>query len=157
MSVRYNIERAADGASYTFQTTSGITYFAYFTEFALLEADEQEVNVVSFGFTCDSFNPIQRHDTKVKQTIIHIVNEYFKSKPDAAVLYMCMNNDGKGRNRHVTFSRWFNESESELEKYDFASKNTGGGFYSSIILKSANPDKEKLIAAFYFTIHYWGL
>lgn len=157
MSARYEVERAIDGTSYNFKTSSGITYFAYFTEFVLLDSIEQELNIVSFGFTCDRMEAVKRYDTKVKQTIIHIIEGFFASQPDNAVLYMCMDNDGKSRNRHITFGCWFREIESDLEKHNFTAKDPKAGFYSSLLLKSSNPEKERLIDAFYFTIHHWGL
>ncbi|WP_448698178.1 DUF6169 family protein [Mucilaginibacter sp. AW1-3] len=122
-----------------------------------MDEDENEIAVISFGFTCDSVAEIKRYDGKVRHTIIHIIQEFFVSQPDNALLYMCMDNDGKGRNRQVTFGRWFREADSDLEKHNFNSKIPNKGFYSSIILRTDNPEKERLIAAFYHTIDYWGL
>lgn len=157
MSAPYDIEQADDGTSYKFATTSGLVYVAYFTEFALLDVNNQEVQVVSFGFACDLPDKVKRHDSRVKLTIVHIVEEFFAARSDDALLYMCMDGDGKGRNRYITFGRWFREAGSQLEKYNFASKDPGARFYSSIILNSRNPQKQRIIDAFYYTISYWGL
>ena len=157
MSARYNVDKAADGVSYQFTTTSCITYVAYFTEFTLLTPHEQEIDAISFGFTCNKASEVKRHGGKVKQTIIHIIEDFFEAQPDDALLYMCMNSEGKGRNRHITFGRWFRDAGDNLEKHNSISKNSEEEFYISIILKTTNPKKEKLIEAFYYTINSWGL
>lgn len=70
---------------------------------------------------------------------------------------MCMDGDGKGRNSYITFGRWFREAGGLLEKYNFASRDPKARFYSSIILSSSNPQKQRMIDAFYYTINYWEL
>lgn len=157
MSAHYDVVKADDGSSYQFTTTSGITYVAYFTEFTLMEANGDELQAISFGFTCDRLYGVKRHDGRVRPTIVHIIEEFFDAQPDDALLYMCMDNDGRGRNRHITFGRWFKEVDGALEKHSFASKDPQEGFYSSIIIKSNNPQKQRMIDAFYYTINYWGL
>jgi hypothetical protein len=156
LSVRYDVEKADDGTSYQFTTSSGIIYVAYFTEFTLMESDGDEIRAVSFGFACDRSDQVRRHDGRVRQTIVYIIEEFFKAQPDDAMLYMCMDSDGRGRNRHITFSRWFRDVDSELEKHNFASKDQEEAFYSSIIIKSSNPQKQRIVNAFYYTINYWG-
>ncbi|MGX5690359.1 DUF6169 family protein [Arcticibacter tournemirensis] len=151
------MEKADDGTSYKFTTTSGLVYVAYFTEFILLDVNGEEIQVVSFGFACDRPDETKRHDSRVKLTIIHIVEEFFATQSDEALLYMCMDGDGKGRNRYITFGRWFREAGGLLEKYNFASRDPKARFYSSIILSSGNPQKQRMIDAFYYTISYWGL
>ena len=97
MSARFEVEILPDGAGYKFITSSGDVYIAYFTEFILLDPSEQEISVVSFGFTCKRADEEKRqhYDNKVKHTIIHIIEAFFNEQTENAILYICMNNDGK--------------------------------------------------------------
>lgn len=158
MSARYNVELLEEGNVYKFNTSSGDIYIAYFTEFIMLDPDENEVTVISFGFTCKrSGRHRQRYDSKVKHTIVHIINIFFANQPNDAILYMCMTNDGKARNRHIIFNNWYHELNNGLEKHSSSSEHGKKGFYASILFKSNNPQKMRLISAFYFAIDYWGL
>jgi len=159
LSSPYEFEKLKNGAGYKFVTSSGDIYIAYFTEFVLLDQSERDISVVSFGFNCKRADEEKRQhfDEKVKQTIIYIIKEFFDEQGENAILYMCMNNDGKARDRHIIFNRWFNEFKEGFEKHNSSEVNGKLGFYGSILLKKGNPDKQKLIDSFYFTINYWGL
>ncbi|PWK79975.1 hypothetical protein LX99_00436 [Mucilaginibacter oryzae] len=154
---RYSVE-FDEGEEYRFTTSSGDLYIAYFTEFVLLDPSGTEIKVLSFGFTRkQAIETKKRYDSKVKHTIVFIINHFFEKQPDDAVLYMCMTNDGKARNRNVTFNNWYHELNSNLEKHSSSSELGRGGFYASILFKVNNPNKRRLISSFYFTIDYWGL
>jgi len=158
LSARYNVELLNEGTAYKFTTSSDDIYIAYFTEFTMLDSDENELTVVSFGFTCKrSGQNRQRYDSKVKHTIVRIINNFFDTQPEDAILYICMTNDGKARNRHITFNNWYHELNNGLEKHSSSSEHGKQGFYASILFKSNNPQKKRLISSFYFTIGYWGL
>lgn len=159
MSARYDVEILADGAGYKFITSSGDIYVAYFTEFVLLDPSEQEVSVVSFGFNCSRADENKRrsYDNRIKRTIIHIIETFFYDQNDNAILYLCINNDEKARNRHITFCKWYNEFGESFEKHSSSEVHGKLGFYSSILFKKKNPNKQKLIDSFYFTINIWGL
>ena len=120
---------------------------------------EREVPVVSFGFTCKRANEERRlrYDERVKHTIIHLVREFFSTQNAKAILYMCINNDGKARNRNITFNKWYNALTEDIEKHDSLESHGKLDFYCSILIEKSNPNKQKLIASFYFTINYWGL
>jgi len=156
LSARYEIAPGDDGASYRFTTISGLTYIAYFTEFFMMNEDQEEITTYSFGFTCDRMEDIQRHDTRVKQTIIYIIQDFFDNQPEDVLLYMCMTDDGRARNRHIAFGRWFRDVNESLEKHNFTYRDDNSEFYSSILLKTTNPNKKRFIDAFYFTNQYWA-
>ncbi|MFC5283227.1 DUF6169 family protein [Pedobacter alpinus] len=159
MSARYEINRNENGTSYHFITSSGNTYIAYFTEFTMLNRNRKDVPILSFGFSCkltDDDEP-QRYDRKIKSTIIYIIEEFFNALPTESILYFCMNQDGKAKNRHLIFDKWFKEFSHGLEKHNTPEASAKHDFYGSILLKSANPNKQKFIDAFYFTIDYWDL
>lgn len=159
MSARYDVEILADGAGYKFITSSGDLYIAYFTAFVLLDPAEQEVPVVSFGFNRKRADEKQRqcYDSKIKNTIIHIIEAFFYDQSDSAILYICFNGDGKARNRHIVFSKWYKEFSKDFEKHNSSETHGKLGFYGSIVFEKSNPNKVKLVDSFYFTINYWGL
>jgi hypothetical protein len=107
LSARYKIEVLKDNAGYKFVTFSGDIYVAYFTEFILLDTAEQDVPIVSFGFTRKRADEGQRHghDIKVKYTIIQIIKDFFNDQSENVFLYICINNDGRARNRQITFNK----------------------------------------------------
>jgi hypothetical protein len=160
LSARYDVEILADGAGYKFITSQGDIYIAYFTEFILLDPLEEEISVVSFGFDCKRAQvkkKRQHYDDMVKHTIIHIIETFFYDQSENALLYICMNNDGKARNRHIAFNKWYIEFSEGFEKHNSSQALGKLDFYGSILIKKNNPNKRKLIDSFYFTINYWGL
>jgi len=155
---RYDTILLSKGGGYQFTTSDGDVYIAYFTEFTLIDSNQNEILATSFGFANKEGNKSHRHDVKIKNTIIHLIMEFFENQDDAAILYICINNDGRERNRHITFGRWFNEMNKDFERYSSLGEHAKAGFYSSIIFKNTNPRRLKLIESFYFTIaYYWGL
>ncbi|MDR3693028.1 DUF6169 family protein [Mucilaginibacter sp.] len=82
---------------------------------------------------------------------------FFYDQNDNAILYVCINNDEKARNRHITFCKWYNEFGQSFEKHSSSELHGKLGFYGSILFKKDNPNKQKLIDSFYFTINIWGL
>jgi hypothetical protein len=158
LSARYDTFLLADESGYQFTTSDGDVYIAYFTEFTLIDSDQNEISATSFGFANKGSGQKHQYDVKIKNTIVHLIREFFESQNDAAILYICINNDGRERNRHITFGRWFNEMNNEFERYSSSGEHAKAGFYSSIIFKSTNQRRLKLIEAFYFTIaYYWRL
>ena len=159
MSSLYEFEKLKDGAGYRFVTLAGDIYIAYFTEFILLDRSGRDISVVSFGFNCQRANQDKRHpyDSKVKQTIIYIIKEFFDDQDENAILYLCINNDGKARERQIIFNTWYNEFNEDFEKHNSSEVHGKLGFYGSILFKRSNPNKQKLIDSFYFTINYWGM
>ncbi|SMG43937.1 DUF6169 family protein [Sphingobacterium psychroaquaticum] len=159
MFARYKVYRHKDGKSYFFRTRSGNTYFAYFTAFVLQDKYGSEINLLSFGFSChlaDKRKP-QHYDQRIKNTIISIIEEYFTQEPRSALLFFCTNLDGKAHHRFYTFDRWFKESSFKLEKFDTPKKSAEKDFYGSLLVKPDNPEKQKIMDAFYFTIDFWKL
>ncbi len=153
----YDLSLTADGKAYQFTTDTGEVYIAYFTEFTLGNTNGEDIIITSFGFekSTASKNEKERYDAKVKATIQFIIKEFFDKFPDSGVLYLCLNNDERARNRHITFSKWFHELGDAYEKYDSPSIYREDGFYSSLVLKSLSSRKKELREAFYHTIEYW--
>ncbi len=155
MSNLYNLYPVEAG--YTFTTVNGDKYFAYFTPFTLQTKNYTEIETVSFGFECKRANPYSKqiYDSATKNTIVHLIKDYFSNKGEGALLYICLNNDEKGRHRNIIFSTWFNELGQGFERYKSKVETENLGFFSAIIIKENNPNMRNLISAFYFTIDYW--
>lgn len=69
----------------------------------------------------------------LKYTIIHIIETFFYDQNDNAILYVCINNDEKARNRHITFCKWYNEFDQSFEKHSSSEVHGKLGFYGSIL------------------------
>lgn len=157
MSNHYDLSLTKDGKAYQFITDNGDRYVAYFTEFILQNSNGEDIVLSSFGFTKETVSSLQkeRFDPKVKATILFLIQEFFDKNPGEGVLYICLDNDDKGRNRHITFSKWFRELGGDYEKYDAPVSSRAFGLYSSLIVPKASPQKFELKEAFYYTIEYW--
>lgn len=155
MSNPYSLRQSVEG--YYFVTEKGDEYFAYFTPFSLMDADGQLVETFSFGFECKrsaSSNRLQ-YDERAKLTLVQIIKAYFETNGENALLYICINNDGRARQRNITFNSWFSELGEGFEKYRSDGRTKKLCFYSTIFVKASNTEKQKFIDAFYYTIDYW--
>ena len=157
MSNHYDLSLTSDGKAYQFTTSTGDLYIAYFTEFVLQNSTGEDILIPSFGFEKRSSisSEKERYDAKVKATILFIIRDFFGKNPEAGVLYLCLNNDEKARNRHITFSKWFRELGSGYEKFDAPVYYRKVGLYSSIVVLTKSARKNELKEAFYYTIEYW--
>ena len=99
------------------------------------------------------FGPIGKksnfYDVKIRNTIIAVVKDFFRTNQDEGLLYLCMTNDGKARNRRITFGRWYREMNSELEKFDCGEHISREGYYMSLLIRPDTYRKDEIVAAFY--------
>jgi hypothetical protein len=151
----YNLRQFKEG--YKFVNNSGDEYYAYFTPFTLKYSENETIETVSFGFECKRHDSSKRqvYDEYTKLTIVHVINEYFNKNGDNALLYICLNIDGKARHRNITFNKWFRELGQEYERYKSKTETEQLNFFSSILIKKDNQQKEKFTKAFEFTIDFW--
>jgi len=82
-------------------------------------------------------NKPQAQHPKIRNTVIHFIDEVFGQQPDNVVLYICLNSDGRGRNSHANFERWFDHAESTLERYDAPEAPEKNGYYSSSVERNS--------------------
>jgi hypothetical protein len=157
LSNHYDLSSTPDGKAYQFITNKGERYVAYFTEFVLQAPDGKDIVIPSFGFEKQTITSSkgEGYDDRVKATILFIIQEFFEKNPDNGVLYLCYNNDGKARNRHITFGKWFRELDAAYEKFDSPVAYRSAGLYSSLITSKMSERTAQLKTAFYFTIEYW--
>lgn len=154
MSNHYNLISVPGG--YEFTTISGDVYLVYFTEFSLLNPDDEQnyIETYSFGFNCKRANPDKRHrfDAKTKATILNILEQYFEEHGEDAFLYICLNTDGLARNRWITFGKWFREIENDYERHQSRIEYGSQHWYSALLVRQDNARKQRYIDAYHFTL-----
>jgi hypothetical protein len=150
----YNLTSVPGG--YEFTTTSGDFYFVYFTEFSLLDPDDEQnhIETYSFGFDCKRADPDKKHrfDAGTKATILNILEQYFEEHGEDAFLYICLNTDGMARNRRITFGRWFREIKNEYERHESHIDYGDQDWYSALLVRQDNPEKQRYIDAYHYTL-----
>lgn len=94
-------------------------------------------------------------DNKVKETILLIIEEFFK-KNQAALLYICETSDGKQKMRSRLFEYWFRTSEYKAMFSTFSTSFVDEGVenFASVIVRNDNPDLPKIMLEFYETLHH---
>ena len=117
MSSQYSLIPTEEG--YNFTTDSGLTYCLYFTSYYLKDNNGEDIRVMSFGFYHEPHKINNRkYDGKIKNTILHVVLEFFQRNPEIGLLFICDNGDGYGRHRKITFNKWYKEANAPVEKFD---------------------------------------
>ena len=92
-----------EGAELLFKTDHNILYSAAF------ELDDM-LNIKAYWFRITNRSGKKSpNDKKVQQTIIHIIEEFFRTNPDI-LLYICDNANEQQAQRDRLFLRWFNAS-----------------------------------------------
>lgn len=79
------------------------------------------------------------HDPKVEQTVLAIINEFFRSNMHV-LLYICDTSDGREDSRHRLFLRWF-ERHSGHGRFTIRTANAiveDETFYAAIIVDNRN-------------------
>lgn len=87
--------------------------------------------------------------SKVYQTIIAIIEEFFKVN-DSAILYICDTSDGKQSARDRLFSMWFNSYEGHFN-YTLSRVSIqidGIDYYASLLISNSNPAYAEVLSAF---------
>ena len=143
---RYNLAPHKDG--YQFTTDAGITYIVYFSQYFLTTPEGEEIIVYSFGFEC-SGDRCESYDEKIRNTIISIIEEFFQQHQQEGLLYICLTLDGMARHRRITFGKWYRTIACNIERHDCREWHAREGYYTSILVRSDNPQKDKMITAFY--------
>ena len=139
----------AKGGDCRFTSDSGAIYFVSFIEDEILQSAESYEIVIS-----NPSNKKSPRDTKLRDTILTIIYEFFESS-ESALLYICDTGDSKQQMRHRLFSYWFNTAP---RKDDFAFMSAdirdadGMQNYAAIIIRLDNPYFESVISEFYETV-----
>ena len=88
-------------------------------------------------------------DKKIAQTVICIIEEFFRQNPDI-LLYMCSTDGGQQAQRSRLFLRWFNGAEQQKHYYIRTTEVKGekGMDYVACIVQRNNPHLNEIISLF---------
>lgn len=90
-------------------------------------------------------------DKRVALTIADIVADYYQLRNEVISLYICDSSDGRQAARKRKFDGWFEFfNQADFLKHDLTivDEKDGITYYNAIILKTDNPQKTAIIAAF---------
>lgn len=129
---------------YVFETDYDIRYSVWF------EQDPVSTEVPAYWFNLTNRSQkASPNDTKIRSTVIFIIEEFFRSNPDI-LLYMCDNADEQQAMRSRLFLRWFNAYGQQAEYYTRTEMIKDGQEenYIAIIIKRTHPHFQKIIDIF---------
>ncbi len=88
-------------------------------------------------------------DSKIAQTVICIIEEFFRQNPDI-LLYMCDSADDQQAMRNRLFLRWFNGYEQQKQYVIRTAMIIDEGIetYVAIIIQSNNPQLQSILQQF---------
>ena len=138
----YSIWR--EGDQYRFKTDYDILYSISFDK----EIAFGSVSAYWFNLANVS-NKKSPNDKKIPQTIICLIEGFFKANPDI-LLYICDNANEQQAERDRLFLRWFNKYEQK-KLYIIKSavvEDEGVDNYVSMILQQSNPLKDTIVEIF---------
>ena len=134
----------SDNDQYVFVTDAGIEYHVDF---------ELDSNPYYIAYWFNLANPEQTKshgDKKIPQTIICIIEEFFRANPDI-MLYMCSTANNKQAQRARLFLRWFYGYEQRQRYYIKAVEVKGDDNrkdYVALIVQRTHPQFEEIVARF---------
>lgn len=134
----------SDNDQYVFVTDAGIEYHVDF---------ELDSNPYYIAYWFNLANPEQTKshgDKKIPQTIICIIEEFFRANPDI-MLYMCSTANNKQAQRARLFLRWFYGYEQRQRYYIKAVEVKGDDDrkdYVALIVQRTHPQFEEIVARF---------
>lgn len=130
--------------NYIFETERGIHYSTSFEE------DTPFGGCNSYQFIIEKIDRVRApHDPHVEQTILAIINEFFRSYLDV-LLYICDTSDGREEKRNRLFLTWF-DKHAEPDRFTICTAQAiveGQGFYAAIIIENRNPKLAEIIEDF---------
>lgn len=142
----YDLVRTDIG--YQFRSDFGLIYILYFSNYYLLDENGDDAVVSSFGFYHIP-KDAKVNDPRIKATIIRFITDYFEKNPESGVLYICDPKDNLARHRRIIFGSWHKEVSKYIEKFDCKAHHARLGYYTSILVRIDNPQKQYFVDAFY--------
>lgn len=133
-----------DANSFYFTTNSGVTYnIGFVPDYMLADEDVYQFYII------DVEHKHAPNDPLVKQTILCVIEAFFKQEPNV-MLYICDTSDSRQGIRNRLFHLWFTEYDQN-DKFTMINKDIsfdGVIYYGSIILRKSHPFYEELIQKF---------
>ena len=133
-----------DGSEYTFKTEHDIVYSVDFKE----EQTFSPIPAYWFDLTNLSHKP-SPNDSKVRETVIRIIVEFFRANPDI-MLYMCDSANDQQAQRNRLFLRWFMGAEQSKLFFIKTAQVTDDGIdnFIAIIVPRQHQYLNEIIARF---------
>ena len=134
----------SDNDQYVFVTDAGIEYHVDF---------ELDSNPYYTAYWFNLANPEQTKshgDKKIPQTVICIIEEFFRANPDI-MLYLCSTANNQQAQRARLFLRWFNGYEQRQHYYIKAVEVKGEDNtkdYVALIVQRTHPQFDEIVARF---------
>lgn len=141
----YRVWQTQEDSHFYFQTDTGIQYDIVFSpDTSIINSGAYTIDIVNRQFVA---SPV---DTKLKQTITAIVEEFFETNGNETMLYITETGDGKQMFRNRLFVRWFN-LYNQNEKYIIRTaegKMDGDDNFMAIFVRKDNPRSQYVIEVF---------
>lgn len=133
-----------DGDEYTFKTDNDIVYSVDFKE----ELTFEPIPAYWFDLTNRS-QKASPNDSKVRETVIRIIVEFFRVNPDI-MLYMCDSANDQQAQRNRLFLRWFTGAEQSKMFFIKTAQVVDEGIenFIAIIVPRQHPYLEDIINRF---------
>ena len=138
----YDVAYDEDGAI-CFESEFGVQYSITFD-------DDANPLYTAYWFNLSNMNSgTSPGDKKVAQTVICIIEEFFRQNPDI-LLYFCSTADGKQAQRARLFLRWFNGAEQQKHYFIRTAEVKGEQRmeYVAFIAQRNNPNLDEIINFF---------
>lgn len=122
----------------------------YGVEYSVTFDDDANPYFAAYWFNLSNMNNVPSPgDKKVAQTVICIIEEFFRQNPDI-LLYMCSTDDGQQAQRARLFLRWFNGAEQQKQYVIRTTEVKGEGRkeYVAFIVQRSNPHVDEIIQLF---------
>ena len=131
-------------SDFLFETEYGVEYKVGFME------DTSIWDEGAYQFYIINFNgKSSPRDTKVKDTILSLIDAFFDSNPQI-LLYICETGDDKQAARNRLFTKWLNEPKC-VERYFYKNAciiSEGVDNYFAIVVQRINPELEIIAKQF---------
>ena len=123
--------------------------------FVTFEKDELLHHALVYQFGISNPKGVRSpRDPKVRDTVLAIVEEFFKKK-EAALLYICETGDGMQKMRNRLFQFWFGiygENEEYLFLPQIVYDEEDNENYAALIIRRDNPKFNDLVTEFTNTV-----
>jgi hypothetical protein len=139
---QYKITKSESGF-YIFKTKNNIKYCCSFIEDTNFYGLPLKSKVFSFSFWITNEPKNIPLDITTGKTIAGLIESFLEKNPTSLITYICDNSDNKGIKRLFNFSKWFSSNNPNKEKILFTISILDV-IYSGTILKSSNPEKQKI-------------
>lgn len=140
----YKVFKSTKGGYYSFTTKNGVYYRCLFYQNAQnLFGLEVESPIYYFSFFKPKSSDCVEFDKHVGQTIVEILNRFFKKNPNSIICYICDNSDLKAIRRQNSFEKWFSKNNSDHEKA-LIKGEIPGVIYLGAVMLSVHEEKLKI-------------